>query len=461
VAAVLNAALFAVIAWKHPQYLRDPLLNNNPDARGYVVLGENIVLRHVFSRCRSAPYVPDALRTPVYPVVVGIMQRIAGPAGVYVFQAICHVIACAVLYWLVADLFGSRAGFWASLILALDVTLAVANFEAMSEPLYLLLNLAGLACLLPPLVDPSKGSIGRAAAGGLLLALATLTRPTGLYVPIIVALTTIGALIWIHPRGRLIGQGAVALAAAALPVSLWIARNWYVFSVPRLTTADAVMLVYYFAAGGYQINQEITLEQAQKQISAEFHLPPEEATNNHWITDESVQEMDSKLRRAVRPLLLKYPQAIAQGSLRGIAKAAVSHNVGNYALMTGRDWTPPGMAAAITGDRSSISRLIQNPIDMVLLLAGELSHLMAIWVLGAIGLILALVRRPTRGPALITGIVFAYFCATLAIVGMECYWRYRVPQMPLVYVFAGVAAAAIAERLPVRHWAKRLEEPKR
>lgn len=445
VSAILNLAMLATIAWMHPQYLENYQYNNNPDARHYVILGDNIIQRHVFSRCESPPYVADSLRTPVYPGFAGIMHQAAGPIGIYVLQALCHVISCAILYKLVAELFGHSAGFWASIFLAFDLTLTVSNFEAMSEPLYLLLNLAGLACLIPPLIEPRNGSTARAAIGGAMLGLAALTRPTGLYVPIVVALITICSLVWNGNRRRTAIYGLVALATAAFPIGLWIARNWYVFSIPRLTTNDAIMLVYFFAAGGHQVEHGLTLEQAQKQISVEYQLPPPEITNNHWASDESVRATDIKLRRAFRLLLARRPAAIALSSFLGIAKASTSHNIDTYAHMTERKWMPPGLNAAIAGDHSALTRFAENPLDMMLLFSIELLHTVTSWVLGIVGLVIALACRTTRGSGLVVAVILSYFFVTLAIVGMEAYWRYRTPHMPLIYAFAGVAAAGISD----------------
>jgi 4-amino-4-deoxy-L-arabinose transferase-like glycosyltransferase len=458
IAGMANLAVLAAIVICNPEYLRNYRLNLLSDAHHYVVLGDNIVLRGEFSRCSKPPYVADSLRTPVYPVVVGALHQMAGPAGIYLFHALCQVAACAVLYRLVSELFGPRPAFWAALALAFDLMLAMSNFEVMSEPLYLVLNLAGMALLLPPLVDPAKASLRRAVGGGILLGMATLVRPAGLYVPVVVMLVAGGAAAFSPARRIMLRNSLAALITSSLPVALWIARNWHVFSLPRLTTADAIMLVYFFAAGGYQVEQGCTLEEAQQQISAEYRLPPPEITNNHWQTSESVRSMDDKLRRAFWPLVSRHPLSIAESSVRGIAKSTISHNVANYGHYTDREWTPPGLSAALAGDSAALSRLTENPADMIFLLVAQLGHTALVWPLAIVGVIVGMIHRPTRGAVLAVGLVLSYFLVTQAIVGMEAYWRSRSPHMPLVYVFAGLAAASFVGWLQRRaSWSLRSE----
>ena len=72
----INAAIFAGIAIKNPEYLLDYRLNSNPDAVHYVLIGRNMLLHGQFSRSEGAPYAPDMLRTPIYPLFSGRLDVI-------------------------------------------------------------------------------------------------------------------------------------------------------------------------------------------------------------------------------------------------------------------------------------------------------------------------------------------------------------------------------------------------
>src|SRR5262249_24439427 len=155
-------------------------------------------------------------------------------------------------------------------------------------------------------------------------------------------------------------HAALLLLVALTPPAAWIVRNAAVFSLPRLSNADAIMEVYFAGAGAYQVEHGLTLEEAQARISKEYDLPPPEVTNNHWVTDQPGAEMDAKLRAAAFPVLTKYPKALVVSSALAIIKSGFSHNAGVLAQAMGREWIPPGAGDLLRGDRAALSRLAQN-----------------------------------------------------------------------------------------------------
>ncbi len=86
--------------------------NIDPDAQQYVVLSENIWTRGIFSRCASPPYVPDMLRTPVYPFVLGAVTQLGGAKFVYFVHCSFHCCSCLLLFILTRRLFGAQVAFW-------------------------------------------------------------------------------------------------------------------------------------------------------------------------------------------------------------------------------------------------------------------------------------------------------------------------------------------------------------
>src|SRR5262249_13399151 len=158
-----------------------------------------------------------------------------------------------------------------------------------------------------------------------------------------------------------------------------ISRNYVIFSVPRLSNADAIMKVYFAGAGAYQIEHGLTLEEAQRRISQEFHLSPPEHTNNHWIADRSVVQMDAELQGAAGPVLQKYPKALIVSSFQAIAKASVSHNVSALASLVGRRWIAPGTSELVRLQRSAFERLWQNGPLLTLSFFWQLFHNSLTW----------------------------------------------------------------------------------
>jgi len=448
VCLTVNALVLMYVAVERPEYLADYRLNPNPDARHYVLLGENLLTTGHFSRCSSPPFVPDILRTPAYPVFAGALNILGGPLAIYLVQALLGTISCLLVVKLARPQFGDRAARWASILFAGDLLLAISNFEAMSEPLYLFLTLAAIVCLIP-VITAARNSpryLGRVASGGALLAAATLTRPAGFYLPVVVVCLLVLRGLYTRAAMRAVLQSAVLVFATGMPVGAWVARNAITFSVPHLTNADAIMIVYFAGAGAYQVERGLTLEQAQEQIEMEYALPSPRMTNNHWISPQSVAEMDSALRAVKRDILAKYPRSLVISSLLGAMKATVSHNLAFLAAASGSEWHAPRIASLLRGELASFDRLRENPAPLAVAFIWQMLYLIPAVPLAALGLFIAL-RDPSNrwtGFALVG--ILAYFYLTVAVVGVEAYYRSRIPHMPYIYAFAGLALAKALPR---------------
>ncbi len=445
VCLILNLIIFATIAINNPDYLRDYRQNVFSDARHYVLLGRNFFLLGEYSRCGSEPYVPDYLRTPVYPLFAGGLDILGGAVAIYLAQIGLHVVSCLVLFRLVKIYFGNHAAFWASLLFATDLMLVISNFEAMAEPLFSALILGSAACLIPTIIPPSGSSpqLKNLVAGGILLALATLARPAGLYLVVVYILLLLGTGIASRRWVRSLRWSVILAMIVLVSVGAWIARNVLVFSTARLTHADAVMLVYFAGAGAYQIEHNMDLQEAQEKIREEFSIEPPEVTNNHWRTDKPIAKIDAELRKAIVPVLTKYPIALVKSSLLGMIKATFSHNLPQLCPILGIQWTPPGTGSLLSGDPDAFERLNENGMGMVLVFWGQVTHNALTWIMATLGLILTLRKSALRPFGLCLLVILLYFYLTVAVVGLEAFYRSRTPHMPYLFAFAGLGIAGI------------------
>ncbi len=445
----INLGILAGIAANRPDYLRTFRANNNPDAVHYVLLGRNLLLHGHYSRCEGPPYAPDILRTPVYPLFAGVLDLLGGAGAIYLAQALLQVGSCLLLFALVRRHFGSGAALAASFLLATDLMLAVYNFEAMSEPLFVLLVLAAVYHGLPALASLSRKErpvFLRLALAGVLLGLAILTRPAALYLPVVLA----GCLLVTAWRGRCPGLGLAAtlvflLGTAPLP-GLWIARNALVFSVPRLTTVDAANNVYFIGGGAYQLRHGLSLEEAHAWIAREHGLTPYVVTQNPWTTDQSVAAIDAELRAASARVMTRYPVELVESSLLGVAKASVSHNVDVLAALNGREWQAPSTAGLARLRPEALERLEANGPALAAAFGWELVHVLLALGLAAVGAGYCLVRRWSDPATWALLLVLGYFYLTVAVFGLEAFYRCRVPVLPFLYVFGGVGLAGILTR---------------
>lgn len=447
VCLAINAAVLLGIAFRNPEYLRDFRLSDSPDAQHYVQLGRNLLLNGHYSRTEGPSYPLDFMRTPVYPVVAGTLEIVGGPLAIYVVHIGLQIAVVLLLFSVARLYFGERTAFWVGLVAATDLVSAVHNFNALTEPLYTFLTLVAVALLLPRLIPPPSGEQPSAGARGYivvgtLLALATLTRPAGQYVPVILAV----ASLWFVGRREGLRPAVRATTLVLIPsvvlVGGWVLRNQRQFGVAKLSSLETVGFVYVTGAGAYQVHHDLPRPEAQQMIADEFQLPTALEAQNPWLTDLDVREIDALLGEAVPGVLSKYPAALVQSSLLGLTKASVSHNVQRLASLHGRSWTHPGGASLLRLEGAAFGRLFSNHLALVGAFLWQVFHAVAVLVLAAAGF-WRLVRSPSERPlALVLLPVIGYMALGVALFGVDAYYRARIPLLPYLFLLAGVALSS-------------------
>ena len=93
------AAFASLLAVQRFDYFRNATLNPYPDAKDYLLLGKNLREQGVFSRDENLE--PDLLRTPGYPVLIGLLCADQFPARIYAVQSVGHIVVL-ILMWRIA-----------------------------------------------------------------------------------------------------------------------------------------------------------------------------------------------------------------------------------------------------------------------------------------------------------------------------------------------------------------------
>jgi 4-amino-4-deoxy-L-arabinose transferase-like glycosyltransferase len=453
--------LFAcLIAKGNPAYFGHYRAQIHPDAQHYMVLAENFWEGRGFSRMEAPPYQPDALRTPGYVAVAGplwLSARMVWP--LYLFNALCHLITAALVYRLGAAFLGHKAALAAAAFFALDMMLATLTFETMTEPFFNLLWVLGAVLFLEglPRFRDGKGGALRIAVSGMVLGFAVLVRPTGLYIPFVLAAAAV-----VIPRTRkevakVAGAMALFLPAALLVVIPWMARNQKTFGIFRLSTVDAINMVYYSGAGPYQLEYGLSLPDAQDRISRDYHLSGNWEYHNPWNSGKSIRQLDEEIRAVTGRVLFRDVPKLALATLIGISRSAIAHTADNFSEMAGRPWVPPGLGNLAHGKWGVFAeRLRMNQAWVVAVFAIELMQAFLLWPLFLIGCA-GLGWRFIRGLRLCGMLLFPciYFLATMGAGGMDATARFRAPILPLAYVLAIQGALYVGAALRRRSREKR------
>lgn len=444
-----NAAIFVGIAVCWPAYLHDYRLNSNPDAIHYVRLGRNLLLHGHYSRCERPPYIPDMLRTPIYPLFSGGLDILGGAAAIYLAQSLLHVASCVLLFAIARRHLGRTTALFASFLLGTDLMLAVSNFEAMTEPLFTFLMLFSAYYLLGAMPQPRlrNGHVYQLLAGGLLLSLTILTRPAALYLLIIYPTLILAFGLKDHRLIPSLRAVALLFCITCIPIGLWVLRNYSTFSVAKLTFVDLDDIIYFSGAGAYQVEHGVSLERAQSMIAKDFGLTPVEVVQNDFLTDRPMAEINAELRSAWMKVVLKYPKSLALSSVCGLIKASLSHNTGQLATFLGRIWVAPGMGSLLRCRPEALERLRRSGPLLSAVCAWQVLHVVVTLGFALPGAILAVRDPQSRRIGFAVIIILAYFYLTIALVGFEAYYRFRISVLPFLYIFAALGMSRLCERL--------------
>ena len=212
------------------------------DAIVYHQLATTLLENHRFAR--DADATPEAIRTPFYPLFIAAIYSVVGeePWAVLVVQLLLDAICCGVLYVLVSRLVGHRPAMIAAILYAFDPSLIIYSSTVLiSDTFFVFLFLVFVTCLvIASIGDGYHHPLPLLLGAGVVLGLATLTRPTALYIaPILLALP----VFW--NRAHLVAaikQSATVLVVAAIIVAPWLVRNYVVFDRVSLSPLGP----YYF-----------------------------------------------------------------------------------------------------------------------------------------------------------------------------------------------------------------------
>ena len=241
----------------------DAMIDPNTDSRGYIDLAMGLrhgcgFMRLVNEKCwaipaaqRKAAIRGEAIdaqldRTPGYPVFLRLLPNLR---SALIVQGFLFGLLALVMYTFVTKLWGTGAALLTGAFIVFDVPSIVYSNEIMTEALFTVLFVLGIACTLYASRKYSSDGwrIALLALASIIFCAAILVRPVGelaFWVPAMIPLF----LIKEHLTKRL-GYVVCLVAIPIIAIAGWSLRNYRLTGVATFSPVGAKNFFYYRAGG--------------------------------------------------------------------------------------------------------------------------------------------------------------------------------------------------------------------
>ena len=419
------------------------------DQVGYKRLGHVLATTGTFTRYPGVePFVPETIRTPMYPMFVAFIYKIAGEShtAVAVGQAVLFAVMALVVFAMTARLATKR------------VALAAAWLTALFSPIpyYGALVLSDLVCAF--FVTLGMWMAVRAVQDqrpldymltGVFLGLATLTQPRFALLP--AAIAGCVSIVALRQRNwRAIASWAWTLVVFALVLAPWLAYN--LIYVDRLTLSPAgglgratweaswqgtwpgrIQADLTRLVEGHVKDDDATLDSLVKQFASEHALPSEPMITyaHQWRDIRLIWDTPTDPReRAVKRI--EADEEYWRAGVANIARNRLGHALRRVTTGAFVVW-----AAEIPiryTDINAMPRLVIRAIWLVQ--AGLLA-------LALIGLVMLAHRR---GPLVAAPLAALFVYITAVHLPMLAEARYSLQAKPVMVALVAIALAEILHR---------------
>jgi hypothetical protein len=368
---------------------------------GYFEITENILAGNGFSWSKSAPYEPNALRTPGYIYILAGLISIAGITGATLIQLFAASLIPVLGMRVAKHISHSRkVGLITGIILALEPTLAFLSFQFYTDTLFILLFLLWVLLTLQYVVNPTLNTL---ILGAATLGFAALVRPVAQYIPIFVAICILWQFGKSNWRQITLHIGVYFLIIVAI-LTPWIVRNMETFGIAGLSSQSSFILYTNLAPAILTTANDGNFE----------HVRDSFLTFEEYKGDAiSLANADIYTEKAI-DVVREYPEATAFV----LGKALLSFfTADGFDVLFARLGHEPGSFIII----SILARLFWLAVTLFAIV-GALSYIF----------------KERTAWAVMFVILVAYFALTSSLTAFGTNPRYRLPVDPLLLSFASI-----------------------
>jgi len=452
---------------------------SSTDAWGYHRLALNMDQGHGFSLRRQAPYVPESVRTPLYPAFLLLVRRSLGssPRVAAIVQAVLDGCTAVLTWWLARQVGGRRAGRVAALLYAFSPTQVRYVNQLLTETLLSFLltltvcaltryirsasawNSASVQSYTPSIPRQSRRAVPWIVLVALLTGLAALCKPNVQFLPLIWLLVI--ALVHRHNWRRGWTEAGLMMITVLCVLAPWVVRNQLAFGRWFLSTA--------FEGNVSRISAPATLAVARGQYvspwSTEWEalfgeIVSQAAARYRWnkpwdtLTARELDTANYQVYTAACQVLRRNPVAWLGSHAQGMGRYLEPQTYQVcYAQFSGREWPPDILDDAVIHvlravghvDWAKAAQIIaQERWAKLDLLQGTIWWGTFAGQIVGLGLLSRGAWRLRREPAVAVTLL-ATIGYVLWMPGPIAYERFRVPVMSLILALIGKSVSRGAQ----------------
>jgi len=433
-AIIPSCVLLAAILTLNSDYLVDHAQILNPDAKHYWLMGENIFRHGAFSRSASPPYIPDPLRTPIYPMFVGFVRLFFDvPATVYMAQVVIFC-CCVVIMFQMLNLLWDKSVVMPVItcfIMIMNITFIGSNFTVMSETLHNLFMLLSFYFFVLILKN-GEFRMRDWFLSFSMLGLATLTRPAAQFVVFFYAILLFFALANINLQ-KSIKFILFGIMSYILVLSPWLIRNQLHFGVPKLCFIGSNSLTYFIGAGIYQLKYRIEMKEAWAQISKDYEIKTyAEVANLHGspVSKREYKDIYRRLDKVGMDIIKNNKRLFLISSFMAIFKSHISHMTELIAAQLNMEWHGLNKDAILHKRYLDLFRTSKgdNAVILIMLFIYQMAYMIFCAMLFMLGIKYIMYNRKIKLALKLAVLGLpAYYCLMIAMAGVDAYWRFRIP----------------------------------
>jgi len=243
ITVILMLICLLAIALRIWRIQTDPILGI--DGAGYRLIALNILDGHGFSSASSAPYTPTDFRSPLMPLFIAFNYLLFGRSDypVMYMQVLLDVLSCLMVFDIGRNLFNAKIGILATFLVATYISSIVLTASLYSETLYFFLIVLSTWLLM----GYPQVSLRRMLVVGIVLGLATLTRPLTILYPAFLA----PVLFYLTPiRKQALAKLLILACGVLVTIGPWLIRNK--IDLDRWSLGDSAFVYVNIALGAEQ-----------------------------------------------------------------------------------------------------------------------------------------------------------------------------------------------------------------